>query len=86
MREYVEAPPGITNLAAHHPATDLTHLFSHAFPGASSSPPPATSTSTAAPTSEGQNQAKAEQALLWKLRWTTLGYHYDWTNRYLRPP
>lgn len=81
VREYVEAPPGITNLAAHHPATDLTHLFSHAFPGASSSPPPATSTSTAAPTSEGQNQAKAEQALLWKLRWTTLGYHYDWTNR-----
>ena len=83
VREYVEAPPGITNLAVHHPATDLTHLFSRAFPGASSA---ATSTSTAAPTSEGQNQVKAEQALLWKLRWTTLGYHYDWTNRYLRPP
>lgn len=101
MREYVESPPGVTNLAAHYPASALTHLFCRGFSDAK--------TLVAAQLDQrrkdvdvsheqlGNNEGrqreqvdhhlslenKKREALLWKLRWSTLGYHYDWTSRYL---
>jgi len=99
VREYVESPPGVTNLAAHYPASALTHLFCRGFSDAK--------TLVAAQLDQrrkdvdvsheqlGNNEGrqreqvdhhlslenKKREALLWKLRWSTLGYHYDWTSR-----